>query len=145
MLQRIRDGLHGRKWLAWIALFPIALIFVFWGGSTTLDFSGAGRGEAAKVDGAEIPAEAATRAWSEAQARWSQQFGTEIPAGQRERMQDGILEDLVRQKLIESRLADGHYRVSEARVLEEFRKTETGEECPASSSFFQKLKNLWEG
>ena len=30
-------------------------------------------------------------------------------------------------------------------LLEEFRKTETGEECPASSSFFHKLKSLWDG
>ena len=30
-------------------------------------------------------------------------------------------------------------------ILEEFRKTETGEECPASSSFFQKLKGIFEG
>jgi molecular chaperone DnaJ len=30
-------------------------------------------------------------------------------------------------------------------LLEEFRKTETGEECPASSSFFQKLKGMWAG
>jgi len=122
MLQRIRDGLHGRKWLAWVALFPIALIFVFWGGSNTLDFSGAGQGEAARVDGAKISADLATREWSQTQSRWSQQFGTEIPEAQRERMQDSILEDLVRQKLIETRLADEHYRVGEARVLEEVQK-----------------------
>jgi molecular chaperone DnaJ len=30
-------------------------------------------------------------------------------------------------------------------LLEEFRKTETGDECPASTSFFKKLKGLWEG
>ena len=30
-------------------------------------------------------------------------------------------------------------------LLEEFRKTETGEECPASSSFFHKLKGIFEG
>jgi molecular chaperone DnaJ len=30
-------------------------------------------------------------------------------------------------------------------LLEEFRKTETGEECPASTSFFAKLKGLWDG
>ena len=29
-------------------------------------------------------------------------------------------------------------------LLEEFRKTETGDECPASSSFFRKLKGIWE-
>ncbi|MDT9599776.1 molecular chaperone DnaJ [Sphingosinicella rhizophila] len=30
-------------------------------------------------------------------------------------------------------------------LLEEFRTTETGEECPASSTFFNKLKTVWEG
>ena len=30
-------------------------------------------------------------------------------------------------------------------LLEEFRDTETGEECPASKGFFQKLKTAWEG
>jgi molecular chaperone DnaJ len=29
-------------------------------------------------------------------------------------------------------------------LLEEFRKTETGDECPASKSFFGKLKSFWE-
>lgn len=28
-------------------------------------------------------------------------------------------------------------------LLEEFRQTETGDECPASSSFFKKLKSVW--
>ena len=30
-------------------------------------------------------------------------------------------------------------------LLEEFRATETGDECPASSGFFKKLKTVWEG
>jgi molecular chaperone DnaJ len=30
-------------------------------------------------------------------------------------------------------------------LLEEFRKTETGDECPASQSFFHKLKTMWAG
>jgi molecular chaperone DnaJ len=29
-------------------------------------------------------------------------------------------------------------------LLEEFRETETGEECPQSSGFFSKLKEMWE-
>jgi len=29
-------------------------------------------------------------------------------------------------------------------LLEEFRKTETGEECPASSGFFSKLRSMWD-
>jgi molecular chaperone DnaJ len=30
-------------------------------------------------------------------------------------------------------------------LLEEFRKTETGDECPKSKGFFKKLKGAWEG
>jgi len=30
-------------------------------------------------------------------------------------------------------------------LLEEFRETETGEECPASSGFFGKIKDMWDG
>ena len=30
-------------------------------------------------------------------------------------------------------------------LLEQFRETETGDECPASRGFFQKLKSAWEG
>jgi len=122
MLQRIRDGLHGRKWVAWVALAPIALIFVFWGGTNTLDFTGAGSSDAAKVDGERIPAELATRAWTSMQSQWAQQLGAEIPAERQAEMKDGILEDLVRQKVIENRLAEERFGVNESRVLSEFEK-----------------------
>ncbi len=119
MLQRIRDGLHNRKWLAWLALAPIALIFSFWGGSRN-DSGGASRADAATVDGEAISAREATKAWQDTQARWSQQFGTDIPAEQSAKMQDNILDNLVLKKVIETRLKDGHYAVSESRVLSEF-------------------------
>src|SRR4051812_20046327 len=104
MLQRIRDGLHGRKWLAWVALAPIAIIFTFWGGSNSFDFNGVSKRDAATVDGEEIPAEEATRAWSNEQARWSQLKGSEIPVGERARIQDDILEQLVLRKVIDRKL-----------------------------------------
>ena len=121
MLQRIRDGLHTHKWLAWLALLPIALIFSFWGGSRN-DTGGTSREDAAKVNGETIPATEAAKAWSDTQARWSQQFGTEIPAAQRAKIQDNILDNLVLRKLIEQRLDDANYRVSTAKVLAEFEK-----------------------
>lgn len=122
MLQRIRDGLQGQKWLAWLVLGAIGLTFVFWGGSGALDFSGMSGTTAAEVNGIKIPAEEATRAWSETQARWARQFGTDIPPEQRVAMQQNILDGLVLRKLVEKRLNDGHYRVSDAKVLAEFQK-----------------------
>lgn len=122
MLQRIRDGLQGQKWLAWLVLGAVGLTFVFWGGSGALDFSGMTSRDAATVNGEEIPAEDATQAWSEAQSRWAQQVGTDMPDEQRVRIQDRILDGLVVQKLLEMRLSEANYRVSEAKVLAEVQK-----------------------
>jgi peptidyl-prolyl cis-trans isomerase D len=122
MLQRIRDGLSGQKWLAWIILGAIGATFVFWGGSNSLDFTGVSNQTAAEVDGVEIPATEATRAWSDTQARWSRQFGTDIPPERRVAMQQNILDSLVLRKLVEKRLEDEKFRVSDAAVLAEFQK-----------------------
>jgi peptidyl-prolyl cis-trans isomerase D len=119
MLQRIRDGLQGQKWLAWVVLGAIGATFIFWGGTNSLDFNGTSKNDAATVDGEEVPASEATQAWSETQARWAQQFGNDIPADQRVKMQDNILDQLILQKLIKKRLHDQHYRVSDAKVLAE--------------------------
>jgi peptidyl-prolyl cis-trans isomerase D len=120
MLQRIRDRLQGQKWLAWVVLGAIGATFIFWGGTNSLDFNGTSKNDAAKVDGEEIPASQAAQAWGELQNRWATQYGTDIPADQKVKMQDGILDQLVMQKLIKNRLHDQHYRVSEAQVLAEF-------------------------
>jgi len=120
MLQRIRDGLQGQRWLAWGVLGAIGLTFIFWGGSGALDFTNMASRSAAKVDGEEIPANEATKAWSDTQMRWSQQFGTEIPEAQRARIQDNILDNLVLQRLLKMRLEGEFYRVSDGRVLGEF-------------------------
>ena len=119
MLQRIRDGLQGQKWLAWVVLGAIGATFIFWGGTNSLDFNGTSKNEAAKVNGDEIPADEARQQWAETQNRWAQQFNSDIPADQAAKMQDNILDQLIVQKLITSRLKDQKYRVSDAKVLAE--------------------------
>jgi len=37
-----------------------------------------------------------------------------------------------------------HMSARQKELLEEFRKTETGDECPASSGFFSKLRSMWD-
>ena len=121
MLQSLRDGLGRRKWMAWFALAPIAAIFTFWGGSNSLDFRGASDRDAAKVDGVEIPAEKASRAWSQSQSDFAQQHEEEMPPDERARRQDEILESLVVQELLKQRLAKAKYQVGETRVLEKLK------------------------
>jgi peptidyl-prolyl cis-trans isomerase D len=115
MLQRIREGIHGP--IAWVILGLIALTFVFWGGSGALDFSSMNANVAASVDGEDVPAQEATRAWSDAQARWAQQVGSDMPPEQRQRMQASIIDRLIFEKLLENRLREQNYRVSDQAVL----------------------------
>src|SRR6478752_2487241 len=122
MLQSLRDGLSRRKWLAGLFLAPIVLIFSFWGGSNQLGSGNAGRDDAGVVDGEKIPANEAVEAWQETQKRWSQQFGTEVPADQRVRMQDNILDNLVMRKVMQQRMDQENYRVGEQRILAEIEK-----------------------
>ena len=122
MLLRIRDGLQRQKWLGWTILGLIGATFVFWGGSSSLDFSGFAKTEAAKVDGEVIPASEAIKAWSDTQARWSQQLGTEIPEDQRARIQENILENLVLSKLLDLRLEEQKYAVGEPKILAEIQR-----------------------
>jgi peptidyl-prolyl cis-trans isomerase D len=119
MLQRIRDGLQGQKWLAWVVLGAIGATFIFWGGTNSLDFNGTSKNEAAKVNGDDIPADEARQLWAQRQNRWAQQFNSDIPADQAAQMQDSILDQLILQKLIKARLHDQRYRVSDAKVLAE--------------------------
>jgi peptidyl-prolyl cis-trans isomerase D len=111
-----------QKWLGYTVLGLIGATFVFWGGSSSLDSSGVANSAVAEVDGIEIPAAEANQEWSETQARWSRQFGTEIPAEQRVAMQQNILDQLILMKLIEKRMQDEHYRVSQANLLAEAHK-----------------------
>jgi peptidyl-prolyl cis-trans isomerase D len=118
MLQRIREGLHGP--IAWVILGLIGLTFVFWGGANSLDFAGVSNRDAVEVDGDAVPAEEAREQWTEVQSQWSQQFGTEIPAEQKQRMQDNILDRLALRKVIENRLDSSHFRVSDALVFNDW-------------------------
>ena len=49
--------------------------------------------------------------------------------------------DLVAKVLVET---PRRMSAKQKKLLEEFRKTETGEECPASSGFFAKLRTMWD-
>jgi peptidyl-prolyl cis-trans isomerase D len=121
MLQRIRDGLQGQKWLAWVVLGAIGATFVFWGGSNSLDFTGVGGNTAAEVNGEEISAAEAQQAWQETQQRWSQQFATDVPEAQRAAMQASLIDNLVLRKVLEQRLHKQNFRVSDAAIYAEWR------------------------
>jgi peptidyl-prolyl cis-trans isomerase D len=117
MLQRISDGLRGQKWLAWLILGLIAVVFVATGAWGVVDFEMNQSRYAVKADGVKVSADEAVRAWSERQSQWQQQFRTEMPADVRPKEQDELLESLITRALLQDRANKLGFRVSTDRLM----------------------------
>ncbi len=112
MLQNIRDKITG--WIAWIFLAVIAIVFIFWG----IDFGSSAVTYAAKVDGERISAQEVRRAWQMQQSRLQQMMRGELPEELVKSQQSAILDQFVRQSLLEQRAEDLGYRVSDAALAQ---------------------------
>jgi peptidyl-prolyl cis-trans isomerase D len=112
MLQSIRDRLESQKWLTYVVLGALAVIFAAWGAYGVVNLSFGGATYAAKAGGEEISIQDARNAWQRQQAQWQQRFGGDIPAQEKSILQDQMLESMVRDLLMTQRAHDLGYRVS---------------------------------
>ena len=91
MLQRIRDGLQSQKWLTYVVIGALILVFAAWGAYGIVDLSIGSSNYAAKANGEKIPVKDAQEQWQRQQIMWQQRFGGELPAELKSRMQDELL------------------------------------------------------
>ena len=122
MLQRIRDSLQAKRWVAGTVLGALALVFAAWGAYGIVDLSIGSGNYAAKVNGEKISVKEAQEGWQRRQQEYEQQFRNEIPAAMKTGLQDQFLEDLVRERLISEHSKDLGYRVSDAMVQQEIHR-----------------------
>jgi peptidyl-prolyl cis-trans isomerase D len=122
MLQSIRDGLQSQKWLMYIVLGLLALVFAAWGAYGLVNFNAGGSTYAAEAGGQKVSIESARSAWLNQQAQYQQRLGGEIPPAQKAFLQDRILESLIREALLTERSHDLGYRVSETDVMQAIRE-----------------------
>jgi len=118
MLQKIRDSLQAQKWLAYLVLGALALVFAAWGAYGIVNLSVGGANYAAEAGNQKVTIEAARNAWMQQQARYQQQLGAEIPAPQKLALQDRLLESMIREALLTERAQDLGYRVSQREILD---------------------------
>jgi peptidyl-prolyl cis-trans isomerase D len=119
MLQRIGDRLKAHKWLAYVLLGPLAIIFAAWGAYGIVNISVGASSYAAEANGTKISLEDARNAWLREQSQWQQRLGgTEIPMQLRDQLQSEVLEGLIRSALLAERTQDLGYRVSHAELLD---------------------------
>lgn len=116
MLQNIGDKLKSQRWLALLILGPLALIFAVWGayGIANLDF--VGRDFGLKINGETIPVATLQQAWQQRQSDYAQQLRSEIPEAQKKRLQQELIDEIVRRTLLNQAAQRYGYRVSDAEL-----------------------------
>ena len=119
MLQKIGDSLKGKKYLAWLVLIPLVLVFAIWGatGAVSLDFMGP-QNYAATVDGNRVEQARANELWQREVSDWQQATGQEPSDEVREQLRDQVLERLIVGELISARGTEFGYRVADRTVVE---------------------------
>jgi peptidyl-prolyl cis-trans isomerase D len=119
MLQRIGDALKGQKWLAYLVLGALAIVFAAWGAYGIVNLNFGTSNYAAEANGSKISLEEARNAWLRQQSQWQQRLGgAELPAELRSTLQDQVLESLIRNALMTQRTHDLGYRVSQSELRE---------------------------
>src|SRR3984885_12111405 len=113
MLQRIGDTLKGHKWLTYLVLGSLAVIFAAWGAYGVVNLSFGGSNYAAEANGTKISLEDARGAWQRQQNMYQQRVGgAELPAPLKTALQNQVLEGMIRNALLDQRTQDLGYRVS---------------------------------
>jgi peptidyl-prolyl cis-trans isomerase D len=95
--------------VATLLLGAIAVVFVFWG----LKFDTTHLTYAAKIDGEKISTQTVRRAWQQRQSQLQQMVQGELPPELVKSQQAALLDQFVRQTLLQQRAKDFGYRVSD--------------------------------
>ena len=117
MLQTIRDRLTG--WVATIVILIIGVALVITFGN--MDTSAVANSFAARVNGEEIPAIEFREVLQNQEQQLQATYGSEIPDALRAELVDGVLESLMRQRLIKQYTKYTGYRVSDQVVADSIR------------------------
>ncbi|MBT8062753.1 MAG: SurA N-terminal domain-containing protein, partial [Gammaproteobacteria bacterium] len=113
MLRTIRETSLG-KWITTLILAFIAVGFIFWG----IDFNLGTSTFAARVNGEEISLEEYQRQARIQQTEYQATYRIELNDDLRREIRGNVLEGLIRDELLEQRLGDRRYRVSDAPLTE---------------------------
>ena len=111
MLQNIRDRITGGYAIAFLVL--MAIPFVFFG----INYDFVGGGYAAKVEGVEISTAQLQNEYQAELARYAE-FGTDLPPQLRSLLRQGILDNLIRETLVNLHVAEEGYRISDQMVTD---------------------------
>jgi peptidyl-prolyl cis-trans isomerase D len=114
MLQWINDRM---KVIGWIFILPLALVFAVWGVHGIVDFTTrSDRG--LRVNGEEVNLERVRQAYQEQLVQLNRIYPDEVPADVKKATQDRVVEQFVNTALLDQRVKELGYVVSDKDVVE---------------------------
>jgi peptidyl-prolyl cis-trans isomerase D len=122
MLQNLGDKLKRHKWLGYLVLGPLALIFAAWGAYGVVNTSFGSSSYGLKVNDQEFSVATIQNSWQQRLAQIQAQQKTDIPAVERTLLQQQLIDQYVRTAVMQQRAKDFGFRVSNAELLDAMRK-----------------------
>jgi peptidyl-prolyl cis-trans isomerase D len=122
MLQNLGDKLKRHKWLGYLVLGPLALIFAAWGAYGVVNTSFGSSSYGLKINDQEFSATTIQNAWQQRLSEIQAQQKTEIPAVERTLLQQQLIDQYVRTAVMQQRAKDSGFRVSDAGLVDALKK-----------------------
>jgi peptidyl-prolyl cis-trans isomerase D len=116
MLQDIGDKLKSHRWLGFILLGALALIFAVWGAYGVVNLTFGAPNYALKINGEEIAANTVLDAYRQQLSARQQELKDEVPLPQRLELQQKVLDGTINATLLRQRANERGLRVSEAEL-----------------------------
>lgn len=120
MLQNIGDTLKSQKWLAYVVLGALALVFAAWGAFGIVDVGFGTSGYAAKVNGEEISTTEVNDLWQRQLPQLIQASGGNLTEEQRAEFQQQMLDGQIRNLAAEQQARRLGYAVTNAQLAQAF-------------------------
>jgi len=114
MLQWINDRM---KVIGWIFILPLALVFAVWGVHGIVDFT-TRQDKGLRVNGEDVNLERLRQAYQEQLVQLNRLYPDEVPADVRKATQDHVVEQFVNTALLNQRVKELNYVVSDKDVVD---------------------------
>ncbi len=117
MLQNIGDVLKTKRWLGYLLLGVLGLVFAAWIPTGVVDMTIGGQAWAAKVNGEEISSTEVSDLWARQQPQLLQMFGGEMTETQRVEYQQRLLDSAIRSRVANQRARDLGLQLTDAQLV----------------------------
>jgi peptidyl-prolyl cis-trans isomerase D len=122
MLQNLGDNLKRHKWLGYLVLGPLAIIFAAWGAYGVVNTSFGSASYGLKVNDTEFSTSTIQNAWQQRISAIQARQKSDMPAAERALLQQQFIDQYVRAAVMQQRAQQTGFRVSDEALIDALKK-----------------------